>query len=311
MNFKFFILLFLLIIPFGFSASEQVLNRMVLKVNGKAITLFDLKKAMNPDNPDTVTYQAVVDRKTQLIERVTNDELVRQELELLKMDISNEEIERAAENVATQNSITISQLKEEIKSQGLSWEVYKNTILRKQLELLNLKRHITVTTVDIDESILKSMYDNQFKKENYYTASHIILLSVKDSSDDSSVFKNITDIHQKIISASVSFEDAAIKHSQDGSASSGGVLGTFAASQMVPEFSEKLVMMKEGEISKPFKTRFGWHIIKLSKVEKKDPPPYNEMRGRLLNVYYQQNMEKAFQNWLGKKKEESRIEILF
>ncbi|HPA56807.1 MAG TPA: peptidylprolyl isomerase [bacterium] len=311
MNFKLLIYSVLIIFPLMFTAQEQMLNRMVLKVNGKAITLFDLKKAMNPDNPDTVTYQAVVDRKTQLIERVTNDEIVRQELELLKMDISNEEIERAAENVATQNNITIGQLKEEIKSQGLSWDVYKNTILRKQLELLNLKRHITVTTVDIDESILKSMYDNQFKKEDFYTASHIILLSAKDSSDDSSVFKNITEIHQKIISGSVTFEDAAIKHSQDGSASSGGVLGTFAASQMVPEFSEKLVAMKEGEISKPFKTRFGWHIIKLSKVEKKDPPPYNEMRGRLLNVYYQQNMEKAFQNWLGKKKEESRIEILF
>ncbi|HSW60768.1 MAG TPA: peptidylprolyl isomerase [bacterium] len=311
MNFKLFILSFLLIVPFGFSASEQTLNRMVLKVNGKAITLFDLKKALNPDNPDTVTYQAVLDRKAQLLERAINDELVRQELELLKMDISDEEIERAAENVATQNSITIDQLKEEIKSQGLSWDVYKNTILRKQLELLNLKRHITVTTVDIDESILKSMYDNQFKKENYYTASHIILLTAKDSSDDSMIFKNINEIHEKIRSGATSFEDAAKTFSQDGSASNGGLLGTFPAGQMVPEFSEKLVTMKEGEISKPFKSRFGWHIVKLSKVEKKDPPPYNEMRGRLLNVYYQQNMEKAFQNWIGKKREESRIEILF
>jgi len=311
---KNFLTLFLFILSFCIStigAEPVMLNRIAVKVNGTSLTMFDLKKTLNTENPESVTYEAILQRKDKLIERAVNDEIVRQELFTLKMEISDEEIERAARNVADQNKITLTQLKEEIKGQGLEWDVYKNTILRKQLELLNLKRHITVTTVDIDEAILRSMYDNQFKREDHYTASHIILLSPKNSSDDSSVFNSINDIYGKINDGTVSFEDAAKTHSQDGSASNGGLLGTFPAGQMVPEFSEKLSTMKEGEISKPFKTRFGWHIVKLSKVEKKDPPSYNEVRGRLLNVYYQQNMEKAFQNWLGKKREESRIEILF
>lgn len=310
MNFKYLFIFFLIFSAFTTGAEEQVINRMVIKVNGKVITLFDLKKALNSENPGSVSYQSIVDRKEKIIERAVNDEIVRQELETLKMEISDEEIDRAAQNVAAQNGITPDQLKEEIKSQGIEWNTYKNTILRKQLEMLNLKRHITVTTVDIDESLLRSIYDSQFKKEEHYTASHIILLS-SESVDDGSVFKSINDIHNKIASGIVSFEEAAKTYSQDGSASNGGLLGTFPAGQMVPEFSEKLVAMKEGEVSRPFKTRYGWHIVKLSKIEKKDPPPYNEMRGRLLNVYYQQNMEKAFQSWLVKKREESRIEILF
>lgn len=311
MNLRHLGFLLLLFFISELSAQEIVLNKISVRVNGKSLTLYDLKKTLNPENPEGVSYQSVIDRKDKVIEKAVNDEVVRQELEVLKMEISNEEIERAAENVAAQNNITLDQLKEEIKNQGLKWEVYKDTILKKQLELLNLKRHVTVTTVDVDESLLRSMYDNQFKNEDHFTASHIVILSSKESLDDSQAFKSVGDIYNKVISGAVSFEDAAKAYSQDGSASSGGLLGTFPASQMVPEFSEKLMKMKVGDISNPFKTRFGWHIVKLSKVEKKDPPLYNEVRDRLLNVYYQQNMEKAFQSWLNKKREESRIEILF
>ncbi len=308
---RYFLLIFLLLIISSVSAEEKLLNSIALKVNGKIITLFDLKKTLNPENPEAVPADALIKRKTELVEKAVNDELVRQELQMLKMEIGKEEIDRAAENVAIQNQMSLEQLKSEIERQGIKWDVYKNTVLRGQLELLNLKRHVTVTTVDVDETILKSIYDNQFKKENNYTASHIILKSPPENENDGEIYAKIDSIYKQILSGKVTFEEAAKSYSEDGSASNGGLLGTFPLNQMVPEFSSKLKEMKEGETCKPFKSRYGWHIVKLLKVELKDPPPYNEIRGRLLNVYYQQNMEKAFQSWLTKKRDESKIEILF
>lgn len=308
---RYFLFIFLLLIISGISAEEKLLNSIALKVNGKVITLFDLKKTLNPENPEAVSADALIKRKTELVEKAVNDELVRQELQMLKMEIGKEEIDRAAENVAVQNQMSLEQLKSEIERQGIKWDVYKNTVLRSQLELLNLKRHVTVTTVDVDETILKSIYDNQFKKENNYTASHIILKSAPENENDGEIYAKIDSIYKQILSGKITFEEAAKSYSEDGSASNGGLLGTFPLNQMVPEFSSKLKEMKEGETCKPFKSRYGWHIVKLLKVELKDPPPYNEIRGRLLNVYYQQNMEKAFQSWLTKKRDESKIEILF
>lgn len=308
---RYFLFIFLFLIISGISAEEKLLNSIALKVNGKVITLFDLKKTLNPENPEAVPADALIKRKTELVEKAVNDELVRQELQMLKMEIGKEEIDRAAENVAMQNQMSLEQLKSEIERQGIKWDVYKNTVLRGQLELLNLKRHVTVTTVDVDETILKSIYDNQFKKENNYTASHIILKSPPENENDGEIYAKIDSIYKQILSGKVTFEEAAKSYSEDGSASNGGLLGTFPLNQMVPEFSSKLKEMKEGETCKPFKSRYGWHIVKLLKVELKDPPPYNEIRGRLLNVYYQQNMEKAFQSWLTKKRDESKIEILF
>lgn len=45
------------------------------------------------------------------------------------------------------------------------------------------------------------------------------------------------------------------------SAVNGGDLGWFPENQMVPEFNERCFSMKEGELSEPFRTQFGWHII--------------------------------------------------
>ena len=59
------------------------------------------------------------------------------------------------------------------------------------------------------------------------------------------------------------FENVAMQNSDDqGSARMGGQVGWFVAGQMVPEFSEAAFDMEVGEISKPVRTSYGWHIIK-------------------------------------------------
>jgi peptidyl-prolyl cis-trans isomerase C len=60
-----------------------------------------------------------------------------------------------------------------------------------------------------------------------------------------------------------SFEDIAKSRSLCPSGKSGGNLGWFGKGQMVREFEQAAFSMKKGEVSKPVKTQFGWHIIKL------------------------------------------------
>lgn len=62
------------------------------------------------------------------------------------------------------------------------------------------------------------------------------------------------------------FEQMAKKHTEDPSGkTTGGNLNKFARGAMVPEFEKVAFSLKEGEISKPVKTQFGYHIIKLEK----------------------------------------------
>ena len=307
MNFKVFFLLILLFS--SLSAEEQLVNKTVVRVNGKVYTIYDCKKLLRFDDPESVTSQAVLDRKDKLIDQLINNAIAKQEAKSLEIEVTDEELDSAVQSVLSQNKMTREQFEQELSKNKMSFDTYRNEVLREQLMLLKLKKRIIVT-MDVDERALRDIYEKEFsgEPEFYFTASHIILQS--DESKDAEVKEAIDTIYNEITGKKISFADAAKSYSQDGSAANGGSLGTFSANDMVPEFSEKLASMKEGEISRPFKTRYGWHIVLLEKVEKHDPPTYNEAYEMLRNIYYQRNVEKMFQTWLKKKRTESKIDIL-
>ena len=62
---------FFIFILFSFLfAEEQLLNKMVVRVNGKVYTIYDCKKLLRFDDPASVNTQAVLDRKDKLIDQL-------------------------------------------------------------------------------------------------------------------------------------------------------------------------------------------------------------------------------------------------
>ena len=302
-----FILIFLSFL--SIFAEEQLLNKMVVRVNGKVYTIYDCKKLLRFDDPASVPTQAVLDRKDKLIDQLINNAVSKQEAEALGIEVPADELDSAVESVLSQNKMTREQFEQELAKNGMSFETYRDEVLKEQLLLLKLKKRIIVT-MDVDERALREIYEKEFsgEPELYFTASHIIMQA--NESNDAEIKDAITAVYKEVADGKMTFAEAAKSYSQDGSAANGGSLGTFSARDMVPEFSERLAEMKEGQISEPFRTRYGWHIVKLDKVEKHDPPTYNESYEMLRNIYYQRNVEKMFQTWLKKKRSESKIDIL-
>jgi peptidyl-prolyl cis-trans isomerase C len=63
------------------------------------------------------------------------------------------------------------------------------------------------------------------------------------------------------------FGDIALDKSMCPSKKHGGNLGWFGRNVMVKEFEDAAFSLHKGEISKPVKTQFGWHIIKCNDIE--------------------------------------------
>ncbi len=91
-----------------------------------------------------------------------------------------------------------------------------------------------------------------------------ILLKTNALQDDATVRQRLEQIRQHVLSGKETFAVAAAAASQDpGSASDGGELGWQSPDAFAPAFAAQIAKLKVGEISQPFKTRFGWHIAQL------------------------------------------------
>lgn len=97
-------------------------------------------------------------------------------------------------------------------------------------------------------------------------ASHIFIAAdPKDSNKtDSVLFAKANNIYNEVINDPESWSDYVRRYSDDkGTIANNGILTPFRVNQIVPEFISALKELEPNEISKPVKTKFGYHIIKL------------------------------------------------
>ncbi len=117
----------------------------------------------------------------------------------------------------------------------------------------------------ITEEQLRAAYDArlaQYTEEEKIHARHI-LVRVPANAPEADVKKAEEQIKalETRVRNGEDFAEVA-KSGQDGTAGQGGDLGWFTAGQMVPEFSKAAFALKDGEVSAPVRTQFGFHLIK-------------------------------------------------
>ncbi len=90
-----------------------------------------------------------------------------------------------------------------------------------------------------------------------------ILLRPNEVQDDATTRQRLVDLRNRILAGEDFSALASVTSEDPGSATQGGDLGWTSPGTFVPEFEDVLASLKEGEISEPFRTQFGWHIVQL------------------------------------------------
>ncbi|MCU0833749.1 MAG: peptidylprolyl isomerase [Chromatiaceae bacterium] len=123
-----------------------------------------------------------------------------------------------------------------------------------------------------DEALAKA-YEERFgdAKRTEYKARHILVASEDDAR---ALIKEID--------GGASFAELAKTKSMGPTGKTGGDLGWFDATQMVPPFTAAVAALKPGEHSKePVQTQFGWHVILLEETREAPPPALDDVRQEL------------------------------
>jgi peptidyl-prolyl cis-trans isomerase SurA len=134
-----------------------------------------------------------------------------------------------------------------------------------------------------------------------------ILLQTNAVEDDDTVRQKLTQFRDRILKGE-SFEAIASVNSTDpGSAAKGGDLGWVGPGTFVPIFEQQLDLLAENEISPPFKTQFGWHIVQLLGRRTYDATD-DVIRNRCVAQLRESKADEETEIWMRRLRDEAFVE---
>jgi peptidyl-prolyl cis-trans isomerase SurA len=135
-----------------------------------------------------------------------------------------------------------------------------------------------------------------------------ILLKTNELDDDATVREKLVKLRQRILKGE-DFAGIASATSEDpGSAPDGGDLGWSAPGTFVPEFDKEIADLKPNEISEPFKTRYGWHVVQMLGTRTYDSTD-DVRRQKAFAAIRESKADEETELWLRRLRDEAFVEI--
>jgi len=158
-----------------------------------------------------------------------------------------------------------------------------------KIEFVELSLAEVAKSIDVTDDELFNFYEDdqaRFTTEEERQAQHILLET-----------KEMADEVLALLDAGGDFSKLAAQYSQDtGSKDTGGDLGVFGRGVMVDAFEKSAFALQEGQVSGAIKSEFGYHIIKLNKIQAGSVKPFESVKSELTKLYTQAQAQKNLYN---------------
>jgi peptidyl-prolyl cis-trans isomerase D len=163
------------------------------------------------------------------------------------------------------------------------------------VEYIELTLDDIAKTIEVTDEKLKAFYDEQaaqYSTPERRKISHI-LFEINDNQDEKTALEKAT--QAKVQLATKDFASVAQALSDDKlTGKAGGDLGLFNAGVMDKEFDNAATALKQGDVSAPVKSSFGYHLIKVTELTPAQVKPFDSVKAQLTKAYQKSQAENAF-----------------
>jgi peptidyl-prolyl cis-trans isomerase SurA len=298
----------------------ETMDRVVAVVNNTAITLSELNEAVSvfqlklesiPKGPDATKDEGF---QRKVLEELINKQIVDDFAAKSGIQASDQEVDRAVQDVLSRNRLTKDGLESALKQEGLSYDEYRKQ-LREQIVKMKLINQQIRPNVNVTEDAVREYYLNH--PEKFQTTPGAVLKHILfrlPRSPDEKAVQEVTRKAQRVreeILKGKPFEEAAQQYSQDAAtAGQGGGLGFFRMGDLIPEFKTGISGLKETEVSEPIRTAAGIHLIKLEERTTGNLRPFEKVKDDIHAHLFEDQGERYFQDWIKELRKNAYIEIL-
>jgi foldase protein PrsA len=278
------LIILILLITMGISLSFALKkDETVAKFNGEAISKDDLYSEM------VEQYGAAT------IDKIIGDKIVAAEAKKQKINITNSILNKEFEKLKA------SYGGEEAFKQALESNNTTLAFLKQDLKNYLTIKQLLEPQIEITEEEMKTYFDenkDSFAEAEQIKASHILVPDEKTANE----------VKQKLNDGGDFAELAKDYSTDDSTKDSGGDLGYFAKGTMVSEFEDVAFRLAVDQVSKPVKTEFGYHIIKVEAKKKAKEANYNDSKEEIKETLVDQKIDSEYTTWLENKKKSYDIE---
>ena len=322
-----------------FISDIDLQNQIKAIAKNQNLTVLQLKEAIELQNIDYARYLKNLRKKIQIQElfRIQFTSRAYISEEEIQSYLKNNDATKSADDQISIREYLIEDDKDELdfsKVNILYNNIKLNGIEDTKKRYPNLKINIT----DLNENLytnLPDIYQNNLKVLNHnnyselfktgkgyvflevisgsmfseeYKVSHILMRT--NPMENLKSLKNKFDDIKRNAMEQNNFSEYAQRYSADkASAINGGSLGWIEKQLVVPEFRNIMVNINIGDISEPFKTQYGWHILYLEDKRIKNISD-NVLKNQAMSILRERKVSVAKREWLAKLKDQAYIEII-
>lgn len=261
-------------------AAPQVVDKVAAVVNNGVVLESDVDSMMSTVKSQAQqASQQLPDDKTlrhQILERQIMDNILLQMGEKAGLQITDQQLDQAIQNIASQNKMSVDQLRSRLAYDGMNYSTYRSQIRKEMLitEVRNneVRRRVTILPQEVDT--LSTQMASQNTQGTELNISHI-LLPLSENPTQQQVDDQETLAKQLMgeLKSGADFGKMAVTYSADSQALKGGNMGWGKIEELPTLFAQALATAKKGDVVGPIRSGVGFHILKV-----------NDLRGESKNI---------------------------
>jgi peptidyl-prolyl cis-trans isomerase SurA len=294
---------------------DNLTDRVVAVVNNDAITLGELQEAMAVARAETSQRPPGDDEQVRrdFLNRFIESRLQLQEAERERITVDEAEIDdELLERLKKSNVKDLEEFKTLAKAQGINYDTVRKR-LRDNIKMSKIiRRKVSIRVTVTDAEIDRYLDENRAKLETGlgYHARHILVVPEGGFTDQAWEAARIrTELVRSQLRDGADFAELARKHSGDATAKDGGDLGMLKRGELAQDIEARILALKPGEISEPYRSDLGFHIFRLEAKEGLESEGLTRARLQIREILFRQKYEARLDAWLREIRERAVIEV--
>ncbi|WP_081299140.1 peptidylprolyl isomerase SurA [Gilliamella sp. wkB308] len=262
--------------PLAANAAPRVIEQVAAVVNNNVILESDVQEMLKTikasTNPNNLPNDKIL--RQQIIDRLIVENLILQKAAKAKITVSDDEVTKAIAQIASENGMTVNQLRSKLSTMGISYSAYRerihNDMLIDQTRMNEVRHRINISDKEVEnlsKNLTKQLTNNLSVKISH------ILIAIPEKASKQQI-DVATEKARDVINRAKkgeNFAKLAASYSNDDLALKGGNMGWRKLNELPTIFEERLIRAPKDSIIGPIRSGVGLHILKVDDTRTEKP----------------------------------------